>query len=367
MFRLHPTNIRANTVLAVVFALTAAVLPSFAGGGAGAVYTMTNEAGGNAVVMYTRSGRGWLSEAQFYPTGGSGNGGGLGSQGALVLSSDGRWLIAVNAGSNDVTVFSTKGPQLSVTDLEASGGVMPISVTMHRDIVFVLNAGGSANITGFRLSHDGELVPIPGSTRVLPGAAPAQVSFANHGSTLVITEKASNTIAVYTLEDDTLSGPFTHPSSGMTPFGFDISRMDVLVVSDAAGGAPGLSTVSSYIVGESGSLQPVTAALPTGETAACWVAVTRNGKYAYVANTASSTISSLGVGRDGSLTLLDAVAGSTPPGTPAIDLALSRNSSYVYALAGGTISVFRVAAHGELRPVQVVTGLPASAAGLTAE
>jgi 6-phosphogluconolactonase (cycloisomerase 2 family) len=244
--------------------------------------------------------------------------------------------------------------------------MMPISVALHRDLVFVLNAGGAANITGFRLTPAGMLVPIPGSTRVLPGAAPAQVSFAVHGGALVVTHKGSNTITVYAVDGSTLSGPFTHASAGATPFGFDLSRMDILVVSEAAGGAPGASTVSSYEVDDSGQLRAITSALATGETAACWVAVNQNGKYAYVANTGSSTISSLRVARDGSLTLLAAAAGHTPPGTPAIDLAFSVNSRYLYALAGPTISAFRVSADGSLTPVQVVSGLPAGTAGLAA-
>jgi 6-phosphogluconolactonase (cycloisomerase 2 family) len=347
-------------------ALIGSVMPAPARGEVGAVFTMTNAAGANAVVRYSRSADGTLGQPQFYPTGGSGNGAGLGSQEALALGDGGRWLIAVNAGSNDLTVFSAKKDGLQLTGRQASGGVMPVSIALHGDLVFVLNAGGAANITGFRLSPAGDLVPIAGSTRVLPGAAPAQVSFANNGTTLVVTEKASNTITVYTLQGTTVSGPITHPSSGLTPFGFGISRMDLLIVSDAAGGAPAASTVSSYLVDDSGTLQPVTAALPIGQTAACWVAVTQNGKYAYVANTGSSTISSIGVARDGALKVLNPAAGRTPPGTPVIDLALSTNSHYLYALAGGTISVFRVSPDGGLTSAQVVTGLPPSTAGLVA-
>jgi hypothetical protein len=52
------------------------------------------------------------------------------------------------------------------------------------------------------------LVPIPG-VRDLPGIAPAQVSFAVNGGALVITEKGSNTITIYTLDDDA-RGP-VHP------------------------------------------------------------------------------------------------------------------------------------------------------------
>jgi 6-phosphogluconolactonase (cycloisomerase 2 family) len=186
---------------------------------------------------------------------------------------------------------------------------MPISVAIERDMVFVLNAGGAANITGFYLTCQGTLVPMPGSTRVLPGRASAQVAFALGGDALVITEKMSNTLTVYTLDDEEISGPFTRTSAGQTPFGFEVTRMDTLVVSEAAGGAPGASTVSSYDVDESGQLRVITSALRTGETAACWVAITKNGKYAYIANTGSSTISSIAVRRDGVLTLLKAVAG----------------------------------------------------------
>jgi 6-phosphogluconolactonase len=355
-----------NSLVAILFSLAVTVWPVRAMGDAGAVYTMTNSPGENAVLVYSRSADGSLTQPQSYLTGGSGTGAGLGSQGSIALTNSGNWLIAVTAGSNDVTVFSTKNDQLSVTDRKPSGGSMPVSVATDGDLIFVLNAGGVANITGFHLTHTGQLVPIPGSTRVLSGAAPAQISFANHGSTLVVTERVSNTITVYRVDDTTLSGPFTHPSSGLTPFGFGISGMDVVVVSDAAAGAPGATTVSSYIVNESGSLQPVTTALPLGQTAACWVAVTQNGKYAFIANAGSSTISSIAVARDGSLRVLNAAAGSTPPNTPAIDLALSVNSRYLYSLAGGTISAFRVASDGALMPVQVVTGLPASAAGMAA-
>ena len=332
----------------------------------GAVYTMTNAAAGNAVVMYNRSADGTISAPAQIPTGGTGTGGGLGSQGALALSEDGRWLLAVNAGSNDITVFATTNSGLTITDQESSGGTMPISIALHKDMVVVLNAGGAANITGFRLTPHGTLIPIPGSMQVLPGLAPAQVSFAAHGSVLVVTQKESNTIVVYRVENGGLSGPFSHAAAGQTPFGFGISKMDILIVSEAAGGAPGASTISSYEVDDSGQLRVITPALHAAQTAACWVAVTQNGKYAYVANTGSSTISSVAVGRDGTLTLLSAVAGQTPAGTATIDLAFSVNSKYLYALASGTISLFQVSADGSLTGAQVVSGLPLSTVGLAA-
>ncbi len=363
MFQLSMGNFRAPAFLAITavlvldFAIPAAAAPD-------AVYTMTNAAGGNAVVMYDRMPDGRLGAPRYFPTGGLGSGAGLGSQGALALSESGDWLIAVNAGSNDVTVFSTDGGGLTATDRQPSGGVMPISVALAHGIAVVLNGGANASITGFRVTARGRLVPIPGSTRILPGQAPAQVSFAAGNSTLVVTEKGSNTITVYTVDGRGIHGPFSHPSAGPTPFGFAVARSNILVVSEAAGGTPGASTVSSYRVDESGELRLITASLAPGETAACWVAVTRSGRYAYVANTGSSSISSLAVGGEGALTLLQPAAGRTPAGTPAIDLALSLDSRYLYGLAGDTISVFQVNNDGSLMSVQVVPGLPVSAAGL---
>jgi 6-phosphogluconolactonase len=343
------------------------VLTATAAAGPGAVYTMTNSAQGNAIVVYARSADGMLSSPVLVPTGGYGTGTGLGSQGAIAITEGGRRLLAVNAGSNDITVFSVANSGLVVTDRELSGGKMPISIAIFDDMVFVLNGGPTANIAGFRLTTDGHLISVPAWARDLPGQAPAQVSFALSGTAVVITEKASNTITTYILGDEILSGPHTQPSSGQTPFGFGISRMETLVVSEAAGGAPGASTVSTYEVAESGSLRAITLALHTGQTAACWVAVTQNGRYAYIANTGSSTISSLAVASDGSLRLLNSVAGRTPQGTAPIDLAFSRNSQYLYALASGTISVFRASSDGSLGGVQITSGLPASTAGLIAQ
>ena len=110
--------------------------------------------------------------AGMVPTGGMGTGGGLGNAGALALSENGQWLIAVNAGSNDVSVFRVLGDKLQLTDRAGSGGLMPISVTIDRHIVYVLNDGGTANISGFILDPAGKLHSIAGSTRALSSAAP---------------------------------------------------------------------------------------------------------------------------------------------------------------------------------------------------
>src|SRR5205085_1335832 len=153
-------------------------------------------------------------------TGGAGTGSGIGSQGALTLSDDGEWLLAVNAGSNEITAFAVTPFGLFRTATVPSGGAQPISVTVHDRLVYVLNAGGAGNIAGFRLGERGQLRPLPGSTRPLssPAASPAEVAFDAGGELLAVTEKATNIIDTYVVRrDGTTTGPMSQPSNGTEP------------------------------------------------------------------------------------------------------------------------------------------------------
>lgn len=269
-------------------------------GTAGAVYTMTNAVDGNKVLAFSRAGDGSLRSAGEYATGGLGSGNGLGNQNAVVLSKDGRWLFAVNAGSNQVSVFAVRRTGLSLVDTVDSGGIRPVSVTVDRDVVYVLNAG-SDDIAGFQMNRRGELTPLSGSVRPLSGTgtAPAQIAFSPDGDLLVVTEKATNSIDVYVVGEDGLAtGPSVHPSAGQTPFGFAFDRRGHLLVSEAAGGAFEASSVTSYTVTGDGGLQPISAAVPTTETAACWVVITGNGRYAYTTNAGSGSLAGYAVARE---------------------------------------------------------------------
>jgi 6-phosphogluconolactonase len=345
-----------------------------AAGNSGAVYTLTNGAASNEVAIFNRAADGTLTAAGAVSTGGQGNGGGLGSQGALTLSANHKWLLAVNAGSNDISVFAVSASGLTLVDKVASGGAQPISVTNYKDLVYVLNAGGSGDIAGFVISTKGKLSPIANSTRNLSnggvGAAPgpAQISFGPNGDVLVVTEKGTNLLDVYAVDEDGLaSNAITHASSGATPFGFAFTNRGTLIVSEAVGGAANASTTSSYDVSGDG-FELISASVPTNQTAACWAVATKNGQYAYTANAGSGSISVYGVGRDGGLALLNSVAGFTGAGSHPSDMALSHDSHYLYALANAThtIGAFEVQSDGSLTAVSGATGLPASAAGLAA-
>ena len=362
-----------SALAVTAFLVTAA--PGMAAGGegrGGAVYTLTNSPSGNAVAVFDRAGDGSLSPQGTVPTGGAGTGAGLGSQGALVL--DHRRLFAVNAGSNTISALRVRrGNEVSLTDVARSRGVNPISLTVRGHLLYVLNAGDAsrpANIHGFLVLF-GQLVSLPGSSRPLSTASPgpAQIEFTPDGRQLVVTEKTTNRILTYRVGRFGYAGaPNAQPSAGQTPFGFAFDKRGHLIVSEAFGGAPDASVLSSYRVASDGTISPLDPNVATTETAACWVVVTKNGRYTYTTNTGSNSISGYAIGSDGSLTLLDADGRTAVTGAGPIDAALSRGSRFLYTLDGGAreISGFSVASDGSLAPLGAVGGLPAGAAGLAA-
>lgn len=372
LFQQKMFKLLASSAMLVALLVANFGMASAAGVAPGAVYVETNQAAGNAIAIYNRSTDGSLTLSTTVSTGGVGTGAGLGSEGSVALSNDGRWLFAVNAGSNDISSFHVDANGLTMVDRVASGGMTPISLTIYKNMLYVLNGGGSGNITGFTVDH-GKLTALAGSTRFLSnnnaGAAPgpAQISFSPDGNTLVVTEKASSMIDTYVVgKDGMASVPTVNPSSGMTPFGFAFTQQGALVVSEAFGGAALASAVSSYNVWN-GGLNVISASVPTGQTAACWIAVSKNGKFAYSTNAGSGSVSAYAVGPDGSLSLINGAAGITGNGTSPIDATVSNDGQYLYVLNGRThnISAFAIQADGTLVNVGTFEGLPAGSVGIT--
>ncbi|MEO8311112.1 MAG: beta-propeller fold lactonase family protein [Caldimonas sp.] len=337
------------------------------------VFTSSNDAAGNHLLIYSRSPDGALGAVGRVATGGLGAGNGLGSQGAVTLSRDRRYLFVVNANSHSISTFRVGARSARLISAVDSAGLHPISVTESDGVVYVLNDGGAGNVAGFR-NVRGVLHAIPGSVRGLSasgGTGPAQVGFSEEGDALVVTEKATNRITSYAVTGNgSIGAPIFTPSPGQTPFGFAFNRRNRLIVSEAWGGASGASTLSSYQFSEGAPSVPVPASVsvPDTQTAACWVAVTPDGRYAYTTNTGSSTVSSYRVRRDGSIALLDAVAGSTGRGSAPLDTASSDDGQSLFVLSGGTstITSFRVGSDGGLSTRFVLPGLPGSAVGLAA-
>ena len=364
VFKHLVTELLAITLFTAGFAGTTALA---ADDGNGAVFTATNASSGNAVLAFHRADDGTLTAAGTYPTGGLGSGVGLGSQGAVTLSEDGRWLFVVDAGSNDIATFAVRDAGLTLVGRTASGGTNPISVTAAGNLVYALNAG-SPNVSGFTVAGDGTLTPIAGSTRSLAGSGAAQVSFTTSGRALAVTMKASNTISTLAVDEDGVAGtPHSYASSGGTPFGFGVGRHDEIVVTEAAGAPAGLSAASSYRVSRDGTLTLVSASVPTTQKAACWGLVTKNGHFAYTANAASDSLSLFTIDRDSAIALAQPQAAYVA-GTHPLDLAASENGRFLYVLESftHTIGAYRIASDGSLTRVGGATNVLMGAGGLAA-
>ncbi len=343
----------------------------------GAVYTMDNSTNGNHVLAFRRAANGSLTPSGVFATGGFGTGGGLGNQGSVVLSRNGDWLFACNAGSGEISVFAVSPDGLTLVDKEDSGGKRPISISLHHNLLYVLNADGGAgdkdNVTGFIFAF-GRLLKGPGSTRALSAdnTGPAEVAFTRDGDTLIVTEKATGNIDTFKVDDNGLLGERKQFASRVpTPFGFAIGRNDRIFVSEANGGAAGASSVSSYAVSDEADLTGISTGVPTTQSAACWVVLTENQRWAYTSNTGSGTISGYSVSEDGKIKLLNpnGISGITGDATSRpIDMALSRNSTYLYTLNTGshTVSAFRINSNGSLLALPALSGIPVGANGLAA-
>ena len=340
----------------------------------GAVFTMTNSPSGNAIVAYVIGPGGSLIPAGTFGTHGAGSGVSLADSGSVALSSDHRWLFVVDAGSNAVSVFKVNslnsgGPLLSFTQRVSSHGTLPVSIASSGSFVYVLNAGTSAvpgNIFGFFLGDHGLLLPLPGSSRPLStsaSTAPAEIAFNPAGTVLVVSEKNTSVLDSYVVGwQGYATGPTVTTSNGSTPYGFAFARDGSLIVSDAGPGA-----LTSYRVAASGALTLKTPALTDGGLAACWVATTDDGHFAFAANAHSGTISTYGVGPRGGLTVLVPLAASTGPADT--DMAVGgANGQYlfVYDAGAGEIQEFEIGAGASLTLSYSVFGLPSTAEGMAA-
>ncbi len=340
------------------------------------VYTSTNSAEGNRIMVFDRTENGRLALEASFPTGGKGSGAGLGSQSAITISRKGDWLLAVNAGSDELSVFAITRDKLILTDVVPSGGKRPISVTIDHNLVYVLNSGGAVGsqdlLSGFFLSAEGRLKAIPNSARPLSASnvGPAQVAFTASGNAIVVTEKTTALIDSYSVDDKGLLGNFVvSQSSGATPFGFATGPNDRIYVSEAFGGAARQSAVSSYQVWDNAHLAVLSPSVPTLQTSACWVSLARDARFAYSSNTGSDSITGYAISNDGKLKRLRADGVSAHTGKSPADSAVSENERFIYCLNGGdgSISGFAIARDGSLIPVETQGGIPLGAAGLVAQ
>lgn len=371
-------NTLLRALLLALTALCAAAASAVASASpvVGHVYVDDNTARVNTIAAFDRHADGALTPMPGSPfvAGGAGTGTGLASQGALQVSPDGRYLLAVDAGSDQLSVLRIdhRGALERVPGgIIASGGSEPVSIAIHGRLVYVANAAaGGANYSGFRLSRHGHLHPIRRSTYVLPdGSQPGDVLFNGTGSALVGTRVNSSQIDSFKVGrggrlTPAPGSPFA--AQGPGPFGseFRPTNPSQLFVSNAHGG-PGAGTVSAFRVAADASLSSIgQSPFADLQTAPCWVEISHDGRYLFTVNTASATISRYRISARGSLALI----GSTPlrgqAGLAPTDARLSPDGTSLWVVEQGTddVSGFAVL-RGKLTEFSSSpTALPAGAA-----
>jgi len=333
---------------------------------AGAVFVMSNAVDKNEVIAYRRASDGTLEEAGRFNTGGRGSGGNndpLESQGSLRLSEDHSLLFAVNAGSGSVSLFSVHGSQLSLVDKVISGGSEPNAVAQHGNLVYVVNVGGSSNVVGFRLDN-GKLKQIPNSTRFLStnNSGAGGLAFSPDGRFLVVIERLTNDIDVFSVQsDNTLSPIVVNSSAGPGAFSVSFAPNGAALVSETGpSGVTNGSAISSYEIAANGTLSPISSSVPTLGAANCWNVVAPDGSFVYTSNAGSSTISGFAIANTGVLTALPGtVVGTNPEGSVNLDIAVSSDGRFIYTLnsVAGAIGVFSVQKDGTLLNVGFASGV----------
>ncbi len=339
----------------------------------GHTYVNLNPAGPNTVAAFDRHADGSLTPTPGspFPAGGAGLGTGLGSQGAIQATPDGRYLLAVDAGSNQISVLrvTARGLPERVGRPVPSGGVQPVSIAINRfGLVYVANVGnGGSNYSGF-LFVRGRLVPLPHTTIPVPeGSGVGDVLFNSTGDRLVGTRDNPSLIDSFAVRRDgrlvaAPGSPF--PAQDLGPIGAEFRPTDPsqLYVSNAHSG-PGNGTVSAFRVSRSGVLRSIgDSPVADGQTAPCWVEISHDGRYLFAVNTGSSNLSRYAIQRDGSLVLIGTTAFTN--GLGAVDARLSPDGRTLSVTGGRGLVVSTFAVHGgdltELRSSPIA--LPAGTA-----
>jgi 6-phosphogluconolactonase (cycloisomerase 2 family) len=319
----------------------------------GHVYVNNNTAGRNSISAFDRHADGSLTPLADspYATGGRGTGSTLASQGALQLSADGRYLLAVDAGSNTISVLRIHNDgSLQLADTVPSGGNLPLSIAVHDDLVYVANGGAGANYTGFNLNAGGHLRPIAGSTVTLSGpAAPVDILFNKTGTLLAATKfgpgDSPSQIDTFAVSKSGLltaapGAPFT--AQGAAPFGsaFRPTNPSQLFVSNAHNGTD-LGTVSAFSVAADGTLSSISGSpFRDFQTAPCWVEISPDGYTLFAVNTAVPSITTFSIAPNGTLSNPVSVGFNEPTGLRPFDIRIDPTGHFVYVVGAGKVSAF---------------------------
>ncbi len=362
----------APALLTIALSIGAIAAPAYAAdsfhGNGTSVFVMTNDNKKNEVLTYQRSYNGQYELRTRTATDGRGSGGTtdpLQSQGSISLSGDHDLLFAVNSASGTVSSFHLLGGLPFLVGKVSSGGAFPIAVTEHNHTVYVLNAGGAGAIDSFRADELGKLHEVPNAKVFLTGtnSGASSISVSPDGQWLVALEKVSNSIDVFPIhQDGTLGSVVNNKSATPGVFAAVFTPRGQLVVSEnQPNSGTNTSSISSYNIRSNGTLAAVTQSLPTYGNGNCWNAITPNGRWVYVDNSATSSVAGFTVAANGSLTpVASTIVSTLRPGTTNLDITVGGDGKYLFTLdsGSGAVSVFSINSDGTVIPLGDIEGLP---------
>ena len=278
------------------------------------------------------------------------------------MSSDGGYLLAVDAGSSQISVprrIQPGGALARVGNPVSSGGVEPVSIAVHQsdplpgvggdqDLVYVANAGnGGSNYTGFTLSPRGRLTPSPARPSLCP-MDPCLVTCSSAEMDPIwpgpVSTRRSSTASL-SLATGSLTAaansPF--PAEGLVHCNEFTEPPPAASCPTAHGGAQrdrlGVPSLRQ------GTLTSI-ARRPTrtGQTAPCWVEITHDGRFLFTVNTAVPSISRYSIAPNGSLTLRGSTVFNDPTGLGPEDARLAPDGATLWVVDTGanTVSGFAV-------------------------
>ena len=180
----------------------------------------------------------------------------LGSQSSVIVSQNEKFLFVVNAGDNTITSMRIYKDKIKKIMTVNSGGIFPVSLTEHNNLLYVLNAAEESNLSAFKVLVDGSLEELPitkpsfgvfplDGTQPNTVTTPSQVGFNNDGTKLIVCVKENALLGqkgglyVYDVNksDGTLSDEVKPISEGFIPFSF-IVKDNILVVDQIFGLIP---------------------------------------------------------------------------------------------------------------------------------
>jgi 6-phosphogluconolactonase (cycloisomerase 2 family) len=348
----------------------------------GHVYVNDNTVGTNTIGAFDQHADGSLTTMTGSPfsAGGAGTGTIVGSQGSVQTTSDGKFVLAADAGSNQISVLAV-GSDGSLSPAPgspvSSGGIEPVSIAVHDGLVYVANEGNGtsgSNYTGFTLATDGRLTPLPDSTVSLPPTAlPGDILFNGTGKNLIGIEVGTTDPSTFRIDSFRVASdgkltpaagsPF--PAEAAGPFGSEFSptRPHHLYVSNAHGGTNN-GSVSAFRVNPNAKLKSIGGSpYADGQTAPCWVEISHDGRYLFAVNTGSTTISSYRILANGRLQYLASTPFSSGAGIAPFDARLDVSGSYLYVVdaAIASVSAFAVSGGSLTELASSPTTLPAGA------